>query len=113
MASKIASILSLSFVVLFFLFASDLMCLQYLYSSLDSTAVTIGYLMAKNKVIDDYFKTQVETNYQIEFIYDGPIKPAYGEVVDYKITKIFKPIIISATPMNINVRRSTVIGYYG
>jgi len=112
MASKIATILSLMFVVIFFLFASDMMCMQYLYSDLDSKAISIGYLIAQRRIINNEFKNYVESRYEIVFTYDGPEAPNYGSLVEYKVSKTFSPIIISSTDMEINVKRSTVVGYY-
>ena len=43
MSSKIGTILSMLFVVLFFLFGTDLLCLQYTYSELDSKGISIAY----------------------------------------------------------------------
>ena len=82
-------------------------------SDLDSTAITIGYLMAQNKVIDSSFKNDIENQFNVSLIYEGPVYPSYGQIVDFKISKSFDPIIISNEEMIINVKRSTVIGYYG
>lgn len=112
MASKIGTILSLMFVVIFFLFASDMMTMQYLYSDLDSTALTIGYQIAKRRIINNQFKEYVESNYNISFTYSGPESPEYGSIVEYQVSKTFKPVIISTSEMIINVNRSTVVGYY-
>lgn len=113
MGSKIATILSLIFVVTLFLFASDMMCLQYLYSDLDSTAVTIGYLISKQKLIDDNFVERISDDYKVIFKYTGPEVLKYGEVVQFQVSKEFNPVIISGSTMMVDVVRTTVVGYYG
>ena len=113
MASKIGTILSMIFVLMLFLFASDFMCLQYIYSDLDSKALTISYQIAQNQVIDSSFIKNIENNYNVIFTYSGPSNPSYGEIVDFKISKSFKPIILSSNKMMINVNRTAVVGYYG
>lgn len=113
MASKIGTILSMIFVLLLFLFASDFMCLQYLYSDLDSKALSVSYQIAQNQIIDSAFIKNIEKTYNVIFTYSGPSNPSYGEIVDFKISKSFKPIILSTSEMMVNVNRTAVIGYYG
>lgn len=112
MASKIGTILSMIFVIFLFLFASDMMCLQFLYSDLDSKALSVSYLIAKNQKIDSSFISSIEQKYDIKFSYSGPAVPKYGEIVDFKISKTFDPIIISTTEMTVDVKRTAIIGFY-
>ena len=65
MSSKIGTILSMLFVVMFFLFGTDLLCLQYCYSSLDSKGITISYYISKNGRIDNDFISYLSNKYGI------------------------------------------------
>ena len=53
MSYKIGLILSMVFVAMFFLFGADLISIQSVYSSLDSKANNISYLISRSGVIDE------------------------------------------------------------
>ena len=55
MSYKIGLILSMVFVAMFFLFGADLISIQSVYSSLDSKANNISYLISRSGVIDEEF----------------------------------------------------------
>ena len=42
MSSKLGLILSMMFVIMFFLFGVDLICIQYVYSDLDAKSISIS-----------------------------------------------------------------------
>ena len=52
MSYKVSFILSMVFVVMYFLFAGDMISLQFIYSDLDAKSVTISYLISENGTID-------------------------------------------------------------
>ena len=56
------------FVALFFMFAGDMICLQFIYSDLDAKSVTISYLISENGVIDNAFIERIESKYEIYFV---------------------------------------------
>ena len=112
MSYKVSFILSMIFVAMFFLFASDMISLQFIYSDLDAKSVTISYLISENGVIDDNFIDYVEGKYGIIFAYADNYNPLFGDEVTYIIAKNFKPIIMSNDQMLVSVERTTVIGYY-
>ena len=97
---------------MFFLFASDMISLQFIYSDLDAKSVTISYLISENGVIDSEFIHYVEGKYGIIFAYADNYNPRFGDEVTYIISKDFKPIIMSNNKMTVSVERTTVIGYY-
>ncbi len=100
------------FVVMYFLFAGDMISLQFIYSDLDAKSVTISYLISENGTIDDNFVEYVEHKYDVDFIYEGNITPLFGDEVTYVIAKTYKPLMMSKDIMTVSVERTTVIGYY-
>ena len=112
MSSKISLILSMVFVVMFFLFAGDMISLQFAYSNLDATSVTISHLIGESYVVDNAFISQVEAKYNITFILLSEIDPHFGDVVDYIIRSEYKSIVISDHSIPLSIKRSSVVGYY-
>ena len=113
MSSKIGTILSMLFVVLFFLFGTDLMCLQYAYSELDSKGITIAYQISKNSRIDSDFLTFLSNKYEVEVIADSSQPAEFGDVVKFVINDTFDPLVISNQEMVLSLSREAIIGYYG
>ena len=112
MSYKISFILSMIFVVMFFLFAGDLICLQYLYSDLDAKSITISYLISAHGGLDESFIANIENKYNIDFVTADNYSPLFGDEVTYVISTSYKPLIMSKDSMTISVQRTTVIGYY-
>ena len=113
MSSKLGLILSMIFIVAFMLISGDMICLSAAYSQLDSTSITIGYLIAKHGNTDQEFLEQIEEKYNIKFLTISPSSPSSGEVVDFVIYQNYDPLIISNGPITLKASRSTIIGYYG
>jgi len=113
MGNKIALILSLGIVSIFFLLAGDTISLQYFYSDLDAKGTTISYLISKTGRTDDEFKKQIYDRYDVTLTFKNTTTPKIGDVVDFAISKNFDPIIISTSTMVIKVERSAMIGYFG
>lgn len=113
MSSKFGILLSLIFVIIFFLFGADLIGIQYVYSSLDAKSVTISYYIAKNGYINDEYITYIEDKFDVEFICLNEIYPLYGEVCDFELVTYYSPIVVSNNSLPIRVYRTTVLGYYG
>lgn len=112
MSYKMGLILSLTFVIQLFVFACDMISIQLIHSNLDAKAVTIGYLIANRGNLDDLFIADIENRYNITFACESNCTPRFGDVVEYTISTIYDPLIISNDPMIVCVRRSTVVGYY-
>ena len=96
----------------FFLFAGDLICLQFLYSELDAKSTTISYLISAHGGLDETFIDSLENKYQIDFVTADNYSPLFGDEVTYVIATEYKPLIMSNKKMTISVKRTTVIGYY-
>ena len=112
MSYKLSFILSMIFVVSFFLFAGDLICLQYIYSDLDAKSISISYLISAHGGLDEHFVRDIEDRYRIEFVTADNYLPLFGDEVTYVIATSYKPLIISQKKMTVSVERTTVIGYY-
>lgn len=113
MSSKISILLSLIFVVVFFLFGCDLISIQYVYSSLDAKSVTIAYYIAKSGYLNEEYVRYIEGKFQVTFICLNEVYPLYGDVCDFELITYYMPIIMSNEEVPIRVYRSTVLGYYG
>lgn len=112
MSYKMGFILSLIFVFQIFLLGSDILCIQVLFSQLDSAALSAGYMIANDAGI---------TQTTIDFIAEttgGTISctkncsPRFGDTLVFEVVVQYDPLIMQSSPMNIVVTRSTVIGYY-
>ena len=101
------------FVVMFFLFGTDLLCLQYAYSELDSKGITIAYHISKNSRIDSEFLTFLSKKYEVEVEADPNQPSEYGDVVKFTIKDVFDPLVISNEEMTVALSREAIIGYYG
>ena len=112
MSYKLSFILSMIFVVMFFLFAGDLICLQFLYSDLDAKSITISYLISAHGGLDDAFIDSIEDKYKVDFVSADNYAPLFGDEVTYVIATNYKPLVMSKDMMTISVQRTTVIGYY-
>lgn len=113
MSYKLGMILSMVMVVLFFLLGGDMLCLSSAYSNLDSTSVTISYVIAKSGRVDNEFINTLESKYNVNFVSISPTNPVRGDVVDFVISREYDPLIMSSSNITIISSRSTVIGYYG
>ena len=112
MSYKISFILSMIFVVMYFMFAGDMISLQFIYSDLDAKSVTISYLISENGTIDKKFIRYVENKYDVTFVSIDNIHPLFGDEVTYVIAKDYKPLMMSKDVMTVSIQRTTVIGYY-
>lgn len=113
MSYKIGLILSMIFVALFFIFGADLLTLESVYSSLDSKASNISYLISRNGTIDDDFINYVETTFLVDFDCPKNPSPTFGEKIVYQISTTYHPLVISKQEMTISIKRMTIVGFYG
>ena len=112
MSYKIGFILSMVFVAMFFLFAGDMMSLQFIYSDLDAKSVTISYLISEQGAIDNSFVEYIENKYDVTVVDIDNLNPVFGDEVTFIISETYKPLIMSKDEMTVSVKRTTVIGYY-
>ena len=111
MSYKVGLILSMIFISMFFLFGADLISIQSVYSSLDSKANNISYLISRSGVIDEEFINYVESYYYVDFPLN--LTPTFGEEIIYSISTKYRPMIIDKQEMTIVISRMTVVGFYG
>ena len=112
MGSKIGFILSLLFVAQLFVFASDFVAIQFIYTNLDAVSVSVGYEISKKggitqEVID---LVREEANAEIEQI--GDSSQRIGELFQYRIFREYQSFTLMDKPTEISVVRSVMIGYY-
>lgn len=112
MSYKVSFILSMVFVVMYFMFAGDMISLQFIYSDLDAKSVTISYLISENGTIDDNLINYIEDKYEIDFVSVDNDSPLFGDEVTFVIAKNYKPLMMSKDIMTVSIKRTTVIGYY-
>lgn len=112
MSSKIATILSMIFVVIFFLLGIDLLSLQTTYSSLDSKAISISYHIAKSGRLDAELVSYIESTYNVEFKCLNNCSPMFGDIVDYTISTEFNPLLLNESNYVVAIKRQAIIGYY-
>ena len=113
MSYKVGLLLSMIFVALFFLFGADLITLQSAYSSLDTKANNISYLISRRGVIDDDFINYVENTFHVAFNIENNPAPEFGEKIFYEISMSYRPMVISKNEMTITISRMTIVGFYG
>ena len=113
MSYKIGLILSMIFVALFFLFGADLVSLQGVYSTLDSKANNISYIISRNGVIDDDFIEYIEETFNVTFECPKNLSPEFGEKIIYQVSTSYHPLVLSEEEMILTIKRMTVVGFYG
>lgn len=112
MSSKIGTLLSFIFVAMYFVFGIDLVMLQFVYSDLDAKSVTISNLISQQLNITAEFEANIEAKYSVSLTILNEEEPLFGDIIDYIISVDYDPIIISSSTMTLQVKRSTVLGYY-
>ncbi len=90
-----------------------MLCLSSAYSDLDSTAISIGYIISKRAITEDFFLRSLESKYNVTFESVMPKKPQIGDTVEFVIYRMYDPLIMSSHEFKITARRTTVLGYYG
>ena len=112
MSYKVSFILSMVFIVMFFLLAGDMMSLQYIYADLDAKSVNISYLISKHGSLDEPFINYIENKYHVDFVTADNYSPLYGDEVTYVICQIYHPLIMSNEDIKVSLQRTAIIGYY-
>lgn len=112
MGAKMGLILSFLFVIMTFLFASDLMSIQLIYTNLDAVATTAGHLIIESgsitpEIIEFVSKRANATINCLEYC-----SPRFGDTYIYNVTTTYDSMFMSEDPLVISITRSVVIGYY-
>ena len=113
MQYKIGLILSTVFIVMFFMLGVDMLSIQFAFSDLDAKSTSIAYQIAQHGQIDNDFKSYLEQMYNLTISDISNQYPLFGEEVDYKLSKEITTILVSSGGMDISIRRSAVIGFFG
>ena len=113
MSSKFGTLLSLIFVAFFVALASDIITIQYLYSDLDAKSTSISYIISKYGKMTKNLEATLEERYQVEFTCLNYCNTSPGNVIDFVVSKNYKPVFISKNEITISVKRQAIIGYYG
>lgn len=116
MSAKLGTIFSLIFIFIAFLFGTDLVMMQYIYTDLDSLSINASYLISKNGYITDVIKENFAINYGVK-IYpfeSNDLNQSYkeGEEYGYVLEKAYSPIILSSGELNLKINRYTIINFY-
>ena len=111
MSYKLSLILSMVFVVLFSLFAVDLIAIQNTYSLLDSKSINISYFLARNGDTSNEALMYIQRTYNVKFKLISGHNPAFGDDIIYNLSTTYTPIVMGE-PFNITIQRMTVVGYF-
>lgn len=112
MGSKLGTILSLIFAVFVFIFATDLITLQANYSNLESIANSVGLLISESGGAAIFqINSIIRDNPGVEITYDNAVFQD-GDFKQFILTKEFKGVIIFNEAININVKRTVLIGQF-
>ena len=111
MSYKLSLMLSMVFVVFFSLFAVDLIAIQNTYSLLDSKSINISYFLARTGDTSLEAISYLQRSYDVKFKLHSSSQPAFGDDIIYSISTTYNPIVLG-DPMEITVKRMTVVGYF-
>ena len=114
MASKIGTILSMFFIFVAFMFGVDFLMIQLNYTSLDALSSSVSYKISKSGEISNELKQFVLDSAQARI---EPVGADHnyeeGSVIGYYLIKDYKMISLDAKPIEIKVKRFTVVNIYG
>lgn len=112
MASKISLILSLVFVISFFVLGSDIINVQYIYANLDALSINVNYLISREFGVTNRVLEYIERQNNITITYNND-HVAIGEPYDYQLISTYNPFVMNGSkPMEITISRSVIIGYF-
>ncbi len=110
MGSSLGFLLSLFFCVQIVAYVGDIASLQFIYSSMESVATTIGHMIAIDGGItaraEEYAKDKIYA-----FIQPLTKVSQIGEIYEFVLYKEYTPIIISSSNMKLHIERSVMLGY--
>ena len=112
MSYKLGLVLSMVFVILFFLLGIDLITIQFAFGNLDAKSTSISYRISEHGTIDDAFIQEIEEYYKVDFECERNCTPLFGEMVEYTLISNVKTLVVGKGEMTIRISRSTMIGFY-
>ncbi|MCD8194814.1 MAG: hypothetical protein LUD22_00690 [Coprobacillus sp.] len=114
MSSSLGLIISMLFVAITFMFGGDLLTLQAAFTSLENAANDIAYFVAYYFDFSDEFVAYLEEMYTVKITSDtGIYGGAYGDMVDFYVTKTVDHLFIMGTEYTLTVERTAILGSYG
>ncbi len=117
MSNKLAFILSIYIIMMTFLFGTDLVMLQVNYSNLDSLSQLISFKISdygidENGDIDSTIIEFAKNNLNADLIRADESSKQYkeGDLYPYFLFKEYDAIMLSITPIKVQIKRYAVIG---
>lgn len=111
MASKLGFMLSSIFLVFVLLSAGDLLCLSQVRAVLNNLAVTVAYRISKDGYVSNTTKSLI-ADYGATYVPVTKGFPSVGESYTFRLTKEYKPLIMSKNAMVITVSHTAIVGFY-
>ncbi|MBQ9457990.1 MAG: hypothetical protein IJU64_05795 [Bacilli bacterium] len=111
MSYKLALILSTPFLMMVLLLLGDIADITLVKSGLDSLATVVGYRIAYGGRLDANTEAMI-ADYGATIVLLDEETPRIGDTVAFRLYKEYDPFIVSSSPLQITVTRSTVVGYY-
>ena len=113
MSSKLGVFLSSLFVIVAFLFSFDIINVQFLYADLDAKSVNITYLISRAPKLDRFFWQDISERYDVIISCNKNGATTFGEEIDYEVSKSFRPLIMSKENIDVSIKRTAIVGYFG
>lgn len=116
MSHILGTIFGLTMIFMMFIFGTDLVMMQNIYTSLDSLSTQVSHAISKNGYLTEQIKANFLTNYNATIypIETNILAKSYEEgfIYGYYLEKDYSPIAISKSTINIKVKRFAVINIY-
>ena len=112
MSYKLGFLLSISFVLMFFLLGVDIFSIQYAYGDLDAKSISISYRISQHGSLDNEFISSIEEAYHVDFECLSNCSPMFGDIVEYRLSTSIQTLVINDHHLTISLSRSTIIGFY-
>lgn len=111
MASKLGFLLSLVFVLQVLLFGGDMLSVQLIHSNLDAWSMTLAERISMSGRLDAELLNQISDE-GINFSYIAAPSFRFGDAVSFKLEQSYDAFVLSDQPIDIQVSRTVIIGYY-
>lgn len=111
MAYKTSFILSLIFVIQLLLIIGDVFTIQVLHARLDALALTAGYWISQRGAITEDLLSFLDDR-GATFTCVSHCQPTFGQTVEFTLSRMYDPLIISDSAMMLVVTHYSVVGYY-
>ncbi len=111
MGSKLAFLLSLFFIVGLMGMAGDLASIQAIQTSLDAASITAAKAISLRGGIDQELIATVKEECGAKIYPLDEQVSQVGDIYRFRLTKEYRPFVISTQPVIVQIERSTIIGY--